>query len=143
MTNNASPSATPRWQQRFQNYKRAYDYLQSAIDIGVENMSDLEKAGTIQNFEMTLELAWKTMKDFLIYSNVTIEIPTPKNIVKDAFSYNIIKDGHTWINMLEARNQLAHAYDADAFKETLQQIEENFIFSLADLKKFFDNKSLS
>ena len=54
-----------RWQQRFNNFKKAFIQLKEAVEI--EHYSSLEKEGLIQRFEYTYELAWKTLKDFLEY----------------------------------------------------------------------------
>ena len=40
----------------------AFDQLHDALQVA---KSDLEKAGTIQYFEFTYELAWKTLKRIL------------------------------------------------------------------------------
>lgn len=52
-----------RWKQRFQNYEKAIFYLQESIRR--IDLSDLERAGVIQIYEFTFELAWKTIKDYL------------------------------------------------------------------------------
>ena len=52
-----------RWKQRFQNFEKTLNYLEDALNI--EKPDIIQKAGTIQFFEMTFELAWNTMKDFL------------------------------------------------------------------------------
>lgn len=53
-----------RWKQRFENYKKALSMLQQFIDKG--ELSDLEEQGLIKAFEYTYELAWNTLKDFLV-----------------------------------------------------------------------------
>ena len=53
-----------RWKQRLQNFVKAVALLHEPIDRGVENLSDLEKGGTIKRFEIAFELSWKTLKDF-------------------------------------------------------------------------------
>ncbi len=45
-----------RWKQRFQNFERAFDQFQKAVELSGK-LSDLEKEGTIQRFEFTHELA--------------------------------------------------------------------------------------
>lgn len=52
-----------RWKQRFDNYRRALTFLTESLE--KKNLSDLEKAGIVQSFEFSFELAWKTMKDYL------------------------------------------------------------------------------
>ena len=131
---------TPRWEQRFDNYKRALALLQEAMDINFDDMSDLEKEGTIQRFEFTFELAWKTMKDFLLFSGIQLDIISPKNIIKESFAANIIKEGQLWIDMLEARNMLSHAYDQEVFENTLKAISKDYLSLLHGFKQFLDNK---
>ena len=60
-------------------------------------MSDLEKEGLIQRFEYSYELAWKTMKDYLEEHGTNINPVTPRNVIKEAFSENIITDGQVWV----------------------------------------------
>ena len=52
-----------RWQQRFSNFEKSFSQLNKAIKI--KTPSDTERAGLIQFFEISFELAWKTLKDFL------------------------------------------------------------------------------
>ena len=39
-----------RWQQRFQNFEKAFTQLKSAVDL-YPDLSDLEKKGPIQRFQ--------------------------------------------------------------------------------------------
>ncbi|HOC73718.1 MAG TPA: nucleotidyltransferase substrate binding protein, partial [Candidatus Hydrogenedentes bacterium] len=61
-----------RWKQRFQNFDRAMVLLREPFDRGLENLSQLEKEGTIQRFEFAVELAWKTLKDYLRHQGAVI-----------------------------------------------------------------------
>jgi len=54
------------------------------------------------------------MKDYLGHEGVLVEPPTPRQTIKEAFAAEIIRDGQGWIDMLEARNRLAHTYDEAA-----------------------------
>jgi hypothetical protein len=75
-----------RWKQRFQNFDRAVVLLREPFEREVASLSDLEKEGTIQRFEYTVELAWKTLKDYLENEGQTISPVTPRNVVKEAFA---------------------------------------------------------
>ncbi|HYN22235.1 MAG TPA: nucleotidyltransferase substrate binding protein, partial [Thermoanaerobaculia bacterium] len=61
-----------RWKQRFQNFDQAVVLLREPFERDVTTLSNLEKEGTIQRFEFTVELAWKTLKDYLEYEGQVI-----------------------------------------------------------------------
>jgi hypothetical protein len=46
-----------RWIQRFDNFDRAFVLLREGCDRGIESLSQLEKEGAIQRFEVAFELA--------------------------------------------------------------------------------------
>ena len=90
-------------------------------------MSDLEKEGLIQRFEYSYELAWKTMKDYLEEHGTNINPVTPRNVIKEAFSANIITDGQVWVDMLLHRNLLSHTYDFSKFQEVLDAVVKRYL----------------
>lgn len=100
-----------RWKQRFNNLDKAFGQLADAVS--QKELSSLEKAGLIQVYSFTFELAWKTLKDFLEEQGVTVKFP--REIIRMAFKYELIDDGDIWMDMLDKRNLMAHTYDeADA-----------------------------
>jgi nucleotidyltransferase substrate binding protein (TIGR01987 family) len=115
-----------RWQQRFQNFERAFLLLKEAMESPLETLSDLEKEGVIQRFEYTFELAWKTLKDYIEYMGIKLEQIAPRQVIKEAFTAHIIEDGQIWIDMLEHRNLLSHTYDRETFLKTVQAISDSY-----------------
>lgn len=96
-----------RWKQRFQNFEKAVHYLQESIE--KPHPTPLEKAGIIQIYEFTFELAWKTVKDYLEEKNV--EVRFPRDTIKEGFKYEVLDNGETWLDMLQKRNLMSHTYD--------------------------------
>lgn len=96
-----------RWKQRFNNFEKSLKFLKDAVYR--THLSELEKAGVIQTYEFTFELAWKTVKDYLEEKGVSVKFP--RNTIKEGFRYEILEDGDLWIDMLEKRNLMSHAYD--------------------------------
>lgn len=126
-----------RWKQRFQNLQHAFAQLQKGLAIAQPN--DIEKQGIIQSFEFTFELAWKTLKDFL--ENQQVNAPFPRDVIKQAFHYQIITDGDTWMDMLEKRNQVAHTYDEAAANTALQLIRNRYFIALQQAMDFLTKQN--
>ncbi len=63
-----------RWKQRFQNFERALKYLEQALNISQPDI--IQKAGLIHFFEMSFELAWNVIKDYLEEGFIEIKSPS-------------------------------------------------------------------
>lgn len=130
---------TVRWRQRFQNLRQAFAQLQKGL--GLANPNDIEKQGIIQSFEFTFELAWKTLKDYL--ESQQVDAAFPRDVIKQAFQYQLITDGDTWMDMLEKRNQMAHTYDESAANEALQLIRGHYSPALSQVVDLLAAKAAS
>ena len=115
-----------RWQQRFQNFEKAYLHLKEAVN--KKELSDLEKAGVIQIYEFTFELAWKTLKDLL--EEKKAEVKFPKDTIKEAFKYEIIDNGDLWMDMLDKRNLMSHTYNETNAELALKLITGEYFLAL-------------
>ena len=118
-----------RWKQRFQNFEKAIMLLQDAVK--KTSLSGLEKAGVIQFYELTFELAWKTVKDYLEDKNV--EVKFPRDAIKEGFLYEIINDGEIWLDMLQKRNLMSHTYDEKNANLAYNLITEQYFDELYDV----------
>ena len=125
-----------RWKQRFQNFSRACVLLREGVERGAL-LSPLEQEGVVQRFEYTLELAWKTAKDFLEAAGAVISPVTPRQVFKDAFAAKILVDGHVWIAMLDHRNLLSHTYDPAVFAQAVEAITTRYLPAIIELHEFF------
>ena len=82
-----------RWKQRFENFDKSYKLLKKYSNQEIK--TELERAGIIQFFEMTFELAWKVLKDYLESEGYMVK--SPRETVKQAFQIGLIDNGHVWI----------------------------------------------
>ena len=125
-----------RWKQRYNELRKAFGQLQKALKI--EAPDDIYRAGIIQFFEMTLELAWKTLKDYL--ESQQIDVKTPRETIQQAFQAEIIEDGHIWIDALQKRDLMAHTYDEDRAKEAEDLIRSSYFNEIHRLVLFLESK---
>ncbi|HKH44240.1 MAG TPA: nucleotidyltransferase substrate binding protein [Thermoanaerobaculia bacterium] len=130
-----------RWKQRFQNFDRAVALLREPFERDVATLSNLEKEGTIQRFEFTVELAWKTLKDYLESEGQVIEPVTPRSVIKEAFAARILSDGQVWIDMLDLRNLLSHTYDEATFDAAVLAIRDRFQAAIEELHHWLLERS--
>jgi nucleotidyltransferase substrate binding protein (TIGR01987 family) len=113
-----------RWQQRLDNFGRALKQLESAC--GQDKYTDLERAGLVQMFEFTMELAWKTLKDLLFYEG--FETKTPRETLRRAFEAGYLTEDETeaLLDALAKRNLLSHTYDERTAEEAERLIKNTF-----------------
>ena len=126
-----------RWKQRFDNFTRAYLLLERTVQI--ENPSEAEKGGLIQFFEVSFELAWKTLKDFMESKGVSAAFP--REVLKKAFNSGIIDNGHLWLEALEDRNRTTHIYNEEVTDAVVARIRNEYYPMLKELYLFFTRES--
>lgn len=113
-----------RWKQRFQNYEKSVKFLEEAVKI---NQPDIfQKAGTIQFFEVSFELAWNVMKDYLDEQGFT-ELRSPRDTLKKAFEVGLVEDGHAWLQTLQDRNLTSHTYDEQIADKVVDSITHIYL----------------
>ena len=121
-------SQKPRWQYRFDNYKRAFTLLREAIEWRQKReLTELEKEGTIKRFKYTWELAWKTLKDYLENEGVVLKKITPKAVLIASVEAKIIDQPEIWMQVLDDRNKMSHIYNIVAFEQTISNIVESYL----------------
>lgn len=125
-----------RWKQRFQNFERSYQLLEDTLRIS--RPSDAERAGLIQFFEMTFELGWKLMKDYL--EDQGFSVNSPKEAIKQAFQSELIEDGHGWVDALNDRNLTTHTYQEETAVKVEQKIRNDYFTLLQALYEQFKDK---
>lgn len=120
-----------RWKQRFANFEKSYNLLNQYINQPIE--TELERAGIIQFFEISFELSWKLLKDYLQAQELSVK--SPRETIKQAYQIGLIDDGHVWIDALSDRNLTVHTYDEKMAKKMVDDITKVYF---QELKKLYD-----
>ncbi|MBC6428374.1 MAG: nucleotidyltransferase substrate binding protein [Cellvibrionales bacterium] len=117
-------AAEPRWQQRFANFENAYRKLAEIAGQDLSNYSLLEREGFIQRFEYTHELAWNTLKDWLLMQGY--QDKTPREVIQRSFAVDILPEQDTehFLASLKERNLTSHTYNEQLAQDILQRIQE-------------------
>lgn len=128
-----------RWIQRFNNYRKALEKFNQAVDIisnkleWGEEIDDLLEEGLIQRFEYTHELAWKVMKDYAQYQGYT-NIQGSRDAFRKAFEMGIIEN-EAWMESINDRNLTSHNYDDEIVAEILKAIIDTYALLFNDFEK--------
>jgi nucleotidyltransferase substrate binding protein (TIGR01987 family) len=112
-----------RWQQRFDNFKKAFAQLDKAVQQG--DFNELERQGLIKAFEYSYELAWNTLRDFLINKGYT-DVIGSKDSFRLAFQLGILENGNGWMEMVKSRNLTSHTYNLETAESVEEAIETNY-----------------
>lgn len=102
------------------NLEKALKRLEEALAEGSENSLYID--GTIQRFEFTFELYWKTLKRLL--EEEGIDSKTPREALKQAYAVEWLQgDERIWLQMLRDRNETSHVYSEERAKEIYENIK--------------------
>ena len=118
------------------DFAAALAQLESALAEPAER--DLIKACSIQYFEFSFELGWKACKMVSAEQGLP-DCLSPKACLRQAFTLGWIGDEAIWLEMLDARNRMAHTYDA---RKALQMYESLPQFCAAQQKLLATLQSL-
>ena len=122
-----------RWKQRFENFEKSFHVLQRRIqDVEKNPESEAFLMSLIKSFEITFELSWKTLKDYLENKGVICS-SMPKNIFRKAFEAELISSPEVWISSTDIRNKTTHTYKEDILKEVTLFIQKSFYPIVRDL----------
>lgn len=111
----------------------AFDQFHEALKVA---KSDLEKAGAIQYFEFTFELAWKTLRRIL--KGRGKDLNSPKPVLREAALEGFIEDPEIWFQFTEDRNETVHTYNksvANAIFKDLPLFDQEVSKLLQKLRK--------
>ena len=130
---------TIRWQQRFNNYRKALVKLAQAVELlsgqvnREEAVDELLQEGLIQRFEYTHELAWKVMKDYAEYQGYT-DVRGSRDAIRKALEMGLIDD-RRWMETIEDRNLTVHNYDNEIASEIYENIMKAYSPLFVDFAK--------
>ena len=125
-------------EKRIEHYISALAQLEQAVVIYQKSQQDaLYRDGLIQQFEFTVELAWKSIKEYLEDQGSTTPIATPRAVLKEAFAAGVIQDADAWNKIITARNITSHVYDEKTAEDVVAQICNDFLPLLKALGEFY------
>ena len=128
-----------RFLQRKAELQKAIERLREA---SAEPESALIRDATIQRFEFSFELTWKTLKLYL--ERQGLDCGGPRSTFKRAFAEGLIdspEEADRWLQLLEDRNLTSHAYDEALAMRIYQHIVKDYTAILGAMAEKIRNLS--
>lgn len=123
-----------RWIQRFNSYCKALDELKKEVELKSQReLSDLEKKGVIQSFEIVQELSWLLIKDFYESLGET-GIQGSLDAFQLAFKRGLLKNP-SLMETIESRNKTSYSYKEKVAEEIFYDIIEKYYDAFEELRK--------
>ena len=122
-----------KYYKRFESFSNSLNALAEAK---TRDLSDsFVISGTGAKVCITLDLAWKTMKDIILQHYMVSGFATgsPREVLRKAFELNLIS-GDVWMEMLKVRNEFTHDYDGTIVEKYCKIIVETYIDVLYEFK---------
>jgi len=127
-----------RLTERIENFNKAFLMYQEAVkEFNTDKV--LTHLALVQAYEICFELAWKCLKDYL--QEKGIEVSYPKDVIKEAFNKNTLKDGQLWVDMLQALNSTAHEYNIEKVSKYIIEISTIYFEEIKRFKNWLGELS--
>lgn len=115
-----------KFDEKTQKLCEAFNRLEEAVSEYEKYALTSVRDGVIQRFEFCVELAWKSAREYL-YEQGFVDLNSPKEVMKTAFSSGIIDDGDVWVNILNSRNLTSHVYDEATANKIFDDIKNVYL----------------
>ncbi|MCD8221538.1 MAG: nucleotidyltransferase substrate binding protein [Clostridiales bacterium] len=120
--------------KKYENFRAALKNLHEIYDYE-EPYNTVELTGLVGLYEICFEQSWKAMKELLADSGYEESATgSPKTILKTAYQAGMIRDEKLWLAALQARNNVAHAYNQLVALDIVEQTKGRFYDMFVVLK---------
>ena len=128
--------------KKYDNFCKALANLQLVRDTS-EPYDVMTLTGSATLFEICFEQAWKAMKEILQeHGYGEGQTGSPKQIVKLAYSAEMIQEEEKWLAMLVSRNDVTHSYNEEVALALIKRVKEDYIDLLEELKAELETRWL-
>lgn len=113
-------------QEKKARFAEAVDRLKEALEDYKTTPLTSVRDGCIQRFEFCTELAWKSIREYLIDQGFT-EINSPKATLRKAYAAGVITDEQGWSELIDDRNMTSHVYSEETAVSIFGRIESRYL----------------
>lgn len=130
-----------KFAEKYEKLDKAVNRLEEALIEYAKAQSDIVRDGTIQRFEFCVELAWKTLREYLIDQGYT-EVNSPKAVMKQAYADGLLGSEDEWLSLLNDRNVTSQIYDDATAEQVFDHIRSCYVDLFRKLIEMLKEKSV-
>lgn len=120
--------------KKYENFCNALTNLKDIYNYE-EPYNNVVLTGLVELYEICFEQSWKMLKERLTeYGYSESATGSPRTILKTAYKAGMIKDEQIWLNALQARNNVSHAYNEAVALDIIRQTKDDFYNMFKSLK---------
>lgn len=112
-------------------FKKAVLKLEEAL---AQPKNDFLRDSTIQRFEFSIELSWKTCKKLMGTAT-----SAPKDVIREMAQNSYITNVELWLKAIDMRNLSSHTYKED-LAEQVYSFAQSFLNELKNLVTYVEKK---
>ena len=126
------------YMKKYDNFCAAFENLKEIYNYD-EPYDTVILTGLVGLYEICFEQSWKMMKEILASHGYEASATgSPKTILKTAFKAGMIDDENLWLEALEARTNVSHAYNREIANYIVKQAKDKFYNMFMALKNQAD-----
>lgn len=114
-------------EKRLKDLEKAFDRLKESYFKTLEYVNSdyypFFRDSTVQRFEFTTEILWKTLKEFL-HEKEGVECKSPKSCIREFFSTGYVssEEANILLQMIDDRNLTSHTYHEDVAEKIFKDL---------------------
>lgn len=128
------------YMKKLDNFSNCLRVLKNA-DFELADSNEIYRTGVIGQFNLTFELAWKTLQAVLrLHGAEGADTGSPREILQLGYKFGFINDSSVWLLMLKKRNLSVNIYNEEDVEKMIVLIRDSFITAFVDLEKVLEKK---
>ena len=126
--------------KKLDNFSNSLNVLKSA-DFEQANEDEIYRTGVIGQFNLTFELAWKSLRDVLrVHGVESAKSGSPREILQLGYKHGFLENPTVWLLMLKKRNLVVHIYSEEEADELILLIQDSFVPAFGVLEETLRRK---
>ncbi|MCU6695303.1 HI0074 family nucleotidyltransferase substrate-binding subunit [Laedolimicola ammoniilytica] len=120
--------------KKYEKFYMALDNLKDIYNYR-EPYDNVILTGLVGLYEICFEQSWKAIKELLDMNGAPEgKTGSPKLILKTAYQMGMIQDEQLWLEALQARNNVAHAYNKAVALDIINSAKQSYYDMFCRLK---------